>query len=57
MTMLRLGLGVLGLVAAAAAVVRDDPRIGWGAIALLAGSLIVRLLGRRTPPGDRNHSV
>jgi hypothetical protein len=55
--MLRLGLGVLGLVVAAAAVVRDDPRIGWGAIALLAGSLIVRLLGRRTPPGDRNHSV
>ena len=51
MTMLRVGLGILGVLAAAVAVIRDDSRVGWGAIALLAASMIVRLLGRRTPPG------
>jgi hypothetical protein len=50
MTALRLGLAIAGFVAAAAAVVLESPRIGWGAIALLAASLIVRLLGRRPGP-------
>ena len=46
MTTLRRGLAIAGFAAAALAVVVDSPRIGWGAIALLAGSLIVRLLSR-----------
>ena len=46
MTVLRHGLAIAGFAAAAFAVVLDSPRVGWGAIALLAGSLIVRLLGR-----------
>jgi hypothetical protein len=47
MTLLRTGLGLAGLLVAALAVVMDDRRIGWGAIALLAASLIVRLSSRR----------
>jgi hypothetical protein len=50
MTRLRIGLALAGFAAALVAVVFDQPRIGWAAIALLTGSLIVRLLqrGRRT---------
>ncbi|HKU60489.1 MAG TPA: hypothetical protein VJQ44_04665 [Gemmatimonadales bacterium] len=47
MTYLRLGLAVAGFVAAVLAVLLDQPRVVWGAIALLTGSLIVRLLQRR----------
>ena len=47
MTRLRIGLALAGFTAALVAVVVDQPRIGWGAIALLTGSLIVRLLQRR----------
>lgn len=47
MSRLRLGLALAGFVAALVAVVIDQPRIGWAAIALLTGSLIVRLLQRR----------
>ena len=46
MTRLRIGLALAGFAAALVAVVVDQPRIGWGAIALLTGSLIVRLLQR-----------
>jgi hypothetical protein len=56
-TALRHGLGLAGLLVAAVAVVRDDPRIGWGAIALLAASIIVRLWARRPRPNDRDHPV
>ena len=48
---LRTGLGVAGVLVAAAAVVRDDPRLVWGAIALLAGSLIARLAARKPSSG------
>jgi hypothetical protein len=52
MTRLRLGLGLAGLLLAALAVALDSPRAAWGAIALLAASLIVRLLARRGSKGD-----
>ena len=47
MTRLRVGLALAGFTAALVAVVLDHPRLGWAAIALLTGSLIVRLLQRR----------
>ncbi|HSB52788.1 MAG TPA: hypothetical protein VLD58_00455 [Gemmatimonadales bacterium] len=47
MTRLRLGLALAGFAVALLAVVADQPRLGWGAIALLVGSLIVRLVQRR----------
>lgn len=47
MTALRLGLALAGFVVAALAVLLDSTRMGWGAIALLLGSLIVRLLQSR----------
>jgi len=46
-TRLRIALALAGFAAAVMAVVLDQARIGWGAIALLTGSLIVRLLQRR----------
>jgi hypothetical protein len=51
-TALRLGLALAGFAAAAAAVAFDSTRIAWGAIALLAGSLIVRLVQRRASGGS-----
>ena len=48
MTALRLGLALAGFTAAAAAVALESRRVAWAAIALLAGSLIVRLLQRRS---------
>ncbi len=47
MTPLRIGLAIAGFVTAVVAVMLDQPRVVWGAIALLTGSLIVRLLQRR----------
>jgi hypothetical protein len=52
LSLLRVGLALAGFVAAVAAVALDDRQVGWGAIALLLGSLIVRLLQR-----GRNNSV
>jgi hypothetical protein len=46
-TRLRIGLALVGFATALVAVVIARPRIGWVAIALLTGSLIVRLLQRR----------
>ena len=47
MARLRVGLGLAGLAVAAVAVATDNPRITWAGVALLTGSLIVRLLQRR----------
>ncbi len=47
MTPLRIGLAIAGFAAAVLAVILDQPRVVWGAIALLTGSLIVRVLQRR----------
>lgn len=63
MNRLRLGLALVGFAAALLAVSLGDERVGWAAIALLAASLIVRLLQQRTAQkkdnaqSDRNDSV
>jgi hypothetical protein len=44
---LRVGLALAGFAAAVLAIALEDRRVGWLAIALLAASLIVRLLQRR----------
>lgn len=47
MSWLRLGLALSGFVVALLALAYGDQRLVWGSIALLTGSLIVRLLQRR----------
>jgi hypothetical protein len=49
----RLGLSLCGMVVAVVAIILDDRRIVWGAIALLAASLLLRLVGRRRPTGSK----
>ena len=51
MNQLRLALSVAGLALAALSVALDDQRLGWGAIALLAASLIIRLVQRHSGTG------
>jgi hypothetical protein len=46
-TYLRLGLAFGGFAVALLAVAFEDQRLGWGAIVLLAGSLLVRVIERR----------
>jgi hypothetical protein len=46
---LRIGLALAGFVAAVLAIALEDQRVGWLAIALLAGSVVVRLVHRRNP--------
>ena len=47
MNRLKLGLSIAGLLLAVASVAFENHRLAWGAIALLVGSLIVRLLIRK----------
>jgi hypothetical protein len=51
----RLGLSLSGMVVAVVAIMLEDRRIVWGAIALLAASLLLRLVagGRRAGRGDK----
>lgn len=52
----RLGLAVAGFIAALLSIYLDDRQFGWGAIALLIGSLILRLLSQKRggrKSGDR----
>lgn len=49
LTAIRIGLALAGFAVAVLAIALEDRRIGWGAIALLIGSLIVRLVQRRRP--------
>jgi hypothetical protein len=53
-TRLRIGLALAGFAVALLALAFEDHRLGWGAIALLAASLLIRLLARRagTPDTD-----
>lgn len=46
MNALRLGLSLAGFVLAVLSITLDDRRLVWGAIALLAGSLLLRILQR-----------
>ena len=51
----RLGLSLSGMVVAIVAIILNDRRIVWGAIALLAASLFLRLvIGRRRSAGRDN---
>jgi hypothetical protein len=49
---LRLGLALAGFVAALLAVSLGDERVGWAGIALLIGSLLVRLVQKRSRKED-----
>jgi hypothetical protein len=51
-TYLRLGLAFGGFAAALLAIAFEDRRLGWGAIVLLAGSLLVRVVERRGRSGS-----
>jgi Flp pilus assembly protein TadB len=56
MSQLRIAAALAGLVAAVLSVALDDKRLAWAAIALLAVSLIIRLILRKRenrPPTDR----
>ena len=44
---LRLVLSLAGMVVAVLAIMREDRRMVWGAMALLAASLLLRLLAGR----------
>ena len=44
---IRLGLSLTGMVVAVLAIMLNDRRLVWGAIALLAASIILRLVQRR----------
>jgi hypothetical protein len=52
----RLGLSLTGMVVAVLAIMLNDRRIVWGAIALLAASLLLRFVvrGRRGQGRDGN---
>jgi hypothetical protein len=50
----RLGLSLSGMVVAVVAIMLNDRRIVWGAIVLLAASLLLRLVARhRRPTGSK----
>jgi hypothetical protein len=51
-TRLRHGLALGGFALALLAVAYENHRLGWAAIGLLAGSLLLRLLGRRDGPPE-----
>jgi hypothetical protein len=49
-TAFRIGLALAGFAVAVLSVALENHRLGWAAIALLLGSLIVRVLQRRNRP-------
>ena len=56
MRYLRLGLAVAGFILALLGVVAEDIRLVWAAIALLLGSLLVRLILSKRVKG-RSHDL
>ncbi len=56
MNRLRFGLVIAGFAVALLSVVLNDRRLGWGAIALLTASLILRLIlrTREIPKSSRD---
>ena len=56
MNRLRIGFAIVGFVLALLSVALDDHRLAWAAIAVLAASLLLRLVRRKrgngNPPGD-----
>ena len=53
----RLGLSLSGMIVAVVAIMLNDRRIVWGAIALLAASLMLRVVIRRKRSTGRNGEV
>jgi Flp pilus assembly protein TadB len=49
---IRLALSLAGMVVAVVAIMLNDRRVVWGAIALLAASLLLRVVAGRRRPGD-----
>jgi hypothetical protein len=47
---IRLALSLTGMVVAVVAIMLNDRRVVWGAIALLAASLLLRMVARRRGP-------
>jgi hypothetical protein len=47
---IRLALSLTGMVLAVVAIMLNDRRVVWGAIALLAASLLLRVVSRRRRP-------
>jgi hypothetical protein len=54
---IRLGLSLTGMVAAIVAIMLNDRRIVWGAIVLLAASLLLRLVARNRRGRGRDGNV
>jgi hypothetical protein len=50
---IRLALSLAGMVLAVVAIMLNDRRVVWGASALLAASLLLRVAARRRGPGER----
>lgn len=50
MKRLRFNLAIAGILLAVVALWRDDTRITWVAIGVLAVAVILRIIGRRWPP-------
>ena len=48
---IRLALSLAGMVMAVVAIMLNDRRVVWGAIALLAASLLLRVVARRRRAG------
>ena len=53
MTRARLAVAFLGILLAIVAIVRDDRRIAWVAMVVLAVALAMRLVARRRESDDR----
>jgi hypothetical protein len=56
-TRVRLALSLSGMVLAVVAIMTNDRRVLWGAVALLAASLILRLIQRGGRQGGGPTSV
>ena len=51
---IRLALSLTGMVVAIAAIMLNDRRVVWAAVALLGASLLLRLIGRRDRSGSQD---
>jgi hypothetical protein len=56
-TKVRLGLSLSGMVVAVVAIMLNDRRIVWGAIVLLAASLLLRVVAGKRPGRGRDGNV
>jgi Flp pilus assembly protein TadB len=54
---IRLVLSLTGMVVAVLAIMLNDRRLVWGAIAVLGASLLLRLVVRRRTPDDKGEKL